>query len=88
MHKMELARFKIEILRAREATELAEAKAVYAATALALAQERASIAELAAAPQRKATELAETAAYCIKHILFTLQQGLHFFNTYFQLPFL
>ena len=47
---MELARFKIEILRAREATELAEAKAVYAATALALAQERASIAELAAAP--------------------------------------
>ena len=83
--KLELARLESDILRAREATALAEAKTKHVATALILARQKAYIAELAAAPsapQRKATEMVETAAISLKHILFTLQQGLHYFLLY------
>ena len=84
---LELARLESDILSAREATALAEAKAMNAATALALAQKRASIAKFAAAPsaqQRKATDLAETVAFSMKNILFAIQQqGLYFLILHF-----
>jgi len=79
--KLELARLESDILTARKDTELAEATAMSASTALALAQKSASIALLAAepsAPQRKTTELAETAVFCLTNVLLTLQQGLYF----------
>jgi len=90
--KLELARLESDILTARKDTEVAEADAINASTALALAQKRASIALLAAepsAPQRKAAEIAATAAFSLTNVVFALQLGLHFLTIiFFTSPFL
>ncbi len=78
--ELETARLELEVLRAREATVLAEVAATNAATSMALAQERALIADVAAAPsalEREKMALAEIAALSLEMFLFTRQQGFH-----------
>ena len=79
--ELDNARSELDVLRAREATALAEAKAMNAATVLALAQERASIAVLASvslATKRKKAAYVDIAALSLEMILYARQQqGFH-----------
>lgn len=79
--ELENARLELDVLRAREAAALAEAKAMNAATVLALAQERASIAVLASvssATKRKKAAYVDIAALSLEMILYARQQqGFH-----------
>jgi hypothetical protein len=79
--KLDNAKLELEVLRAREATALAEASAMNAATALAVARKRASIADLGAAPsaqEREQMALAEIAALSLEMFLFSKQQGFDY----------